>query len=242
MLRLHCALLLFCKQKHKAGMRHDRRKLYKSYLEFFSRTFKVIPPYRIICDGTFLHHFVINNLGKDAAELNRLIGTVLDCDRVETFVVDSAIQELEALGERDTLVLAKQLERLRVGKDLGESLKHTPPEAIKKLIGFRNFKKYLVATVDEELAQQLREIPGVPLLFMRRVMIGLEAPSAASKHFWKKLEENKMKVPKQERKRLFSEVDSTSAHVEGADKVSTSGSSKKRKRVCKSKGDNQAFG
>ena len=187
-------------------MKHERRKQYRSYLEFFARTFQVRAPYKILCDGNFIHHFVTHSLGDKVSDLRRLIATVLETEDFTLLVVDSAIKELEELGEEASLRLAKQLERQRVGRDLAESQRFSPPQAITKLVGQRNFKKFMVATLDEDLASTLRNVPGVPLLFMRRVMILLEAPSDASRAFWKKQEDEKLKVPKGERKRIVEMV------------------------------------
>jgi len=187
---------------HSKKMRHERRKQYRGYLKFFERTFGVRAPFKVICDGNFLHHFVTHGMGADVKELLRMLATVFETEQIELFVTEAVLRELEDIGAEKTLALAKQLEPLRVGKSLEESRAMDPPLAIKKLVGFINKRRYVVATQDEELRQILRDIPGVPLLFLQRVLVGLEAPSAKSHEFWSKQEQKKLQAGKEERKRL----------------------------------------
>jgi U3 small nucleolar RNA-associated protein 23 len=218
-------------------MRHERRKEYKNHLKFFARTFNIRKPYHIICDGNFVHHYVSHNLGSDVQELERLIGTVLDTNEFKLYVVDSAIKELEDLKEEKTLNVLRRIERLRVGKDYKESLKTPPPLAIKKMIGSRNFRRFIVATQDEELRELLREVPGVPLLFFQRVLIGLEAPSRASQDYWSAQEQRKLQVPKEERKRLRKIEATASAEdsEEASKRMKHDGGSPERKKRKRSK-------
>jgi U3 small nucleolar RNA-associated protein 23 len=226
-------------------MRHERRKSYKNHLKFFARTFNIRQPYQVICDGNFIHHYISHNLGSDIQELERLIGTVLDTNEFKLYVVDSTIKELQELKEEQTLEVAKKIERLRVGKDSKESLRIAPPLAIKKLIGSRNFRHFIVATQDEELRETLRNVPGVPLLFFQRVLIGLEAPSQASQDFWTAQEQRKLLVPKEERKRLRrmeekSMVEADQPTVKKPKEITGSTGKKKRKRGKKGNGATEA--
>ena len=211
-------------------MPKDRKKLYKEYIGFFKRTFNLpSEPFKVLCDGNFVYHFVKNKLGSKVEDLEHLISTVLDYKPIKVYVVESSLREVQILGENDTLNLLKTTEKLRVGKDFEQSYNMEPSLAIRKFIGAINRKGYIVATMDEELKEYLRSVPGVPLLFFSRVMIGLEAPSEKSKQYWKNLEETKMKVPKEERKRLREITESMKSEEEKANPKK-----KQRKRRKKS--------
>ena len=55
-----------------------------------------------------------------------------------------------------------------------------PNEAITRFIGEKNEKKYFVATQDTTLRSVLREIPGVPLLYLNRSVLVFEDISKAT--------------------------------------------------------------
>ena len=62
-----------------------------------------------------------------------------------------------------------------------EEEEDTIPPGIPREVGQSNERKYLVAVQNETLRQQLREIPGLPIIFLQGVILILEQPSHISK-------------------------------------------------------------
>eukprot|EP00607_Mallomonas_marina_P010073 CAMPEP_0182418306 /NCGR_PEP_ID=MMETSP1167-20130531/2776_1 /TAXON_ID=2988 /ORGANISM="Mallomonas Sp, Strain CCMP3275" /LENGTH=150 /DNA_ID=CAMNT_0024592453 /DNA_START=333 /DNA_END=785 /DNA_ORIENTATION=- len=59
-------------------------------------------------------------------------------------------------------------------------------------------RNFFVATQDKEFRQQLRRIPGVPIMYLNKVILILEPPSDASKEFRNELESRKTSLPESE--------------------------------------------
>ncbi|PHJ21836.1 u3 related [Cystoisospora suis] len=75
-----------------------------------------------------------------------------------------------------------------------------------RVIGHKNLSKFCVATQDSTLREKLRQIPGVPLIFIYKGgILQLEPPTHFSKDCHQKQEIKKLKMGKAER-RLFHET------------------------------------
>ena len=191
----------------------DRKKQAKTCLQFHARTFGLSTnPCRVLCDANFVFHFLQSKLGDSRQSLEKQLETVLP--NVSLHCVEASLNETlqlaEQQGERGlykTLELLRGMDKLKVGADAVASFKMAPKEAICKLAGSKNNRHgFVVATMDDELKQELRKMPGVPILSFSRVVLVLEPPSEASKQFWRDQEEKKKLVGKEERKRLHDEA------------------------------------
>ncbi|RKP23121.1 rRNA-processing protein Fcf1/Utp23, partial [Syncephalis pseudoplumigaleata] len=85
--------------------------------------------------------------------------------------------ELKTASEdRRALAVARRMERRRCS--------HKQPvsgaECIAEIIGDKNEFNYCVASQDHALREQLRLVPGVPLLYERRSVLIVEPVSAAT--------------------------------------------------------------
>ncbi len=221
----------------------DRKKQAKTCLQFHARTFNLpLSPCRILCDANFVFHFLQSKLGDSRESLERTLQTLIP-NKVTLHCVEASLNETLALAEEQalenkallfkTLELLRGMDKLTVGGDAVASFRMAPGEAIRKLTGSQNNRHgFVVATMDEELKQSLRQLVGVPILSFSRVVLMLEPPSEASKRFWKEMEEKKKGVGKEERKRLHEESVSLGkrARLEEEKNESSSSSLKKSKQ------------
>lgn len=87
------------------------------------------------------------------------------------------LDEAEADGLSGSVFIAKRFE-LR-------NCRHSPSkiacECVADLVGKENPHHYIVAVQNYELRRQLREVVGVPLLFMNRGVVLMEEPSGVTK-------------------------------------------------------------
>ena len=175
-------------------MKYKRRKSYRAHLAFFAREFDIRPPYRVLCDGNFLD-VAVKRLKLGAEDIARLVATVVE-DEVELVTTDAVVRELgEVEGVApETKALVEMLRLQRVGATAEESRAETPASAIRKLVSRRNKNRFIVATQDEDLKEELRTMPGVPIMTLQRVTVVLEEPSQASVEDWKAGERKKLQA------------------------------------------------
>lgn len=182
-----------------------RKKQTRKQLDFYARTFRMRAPYQVLCDANFVHAFLKNKLGSRLEELQGLVSAALDASQVKLLLCESSLGEIEELfgKESELYVLARGMETIRCGRDEQESNGIPPQVAMRKLVGNGlNRRGYLVATQDDELKEHFRTVPGVPLLYIQRQLLLMDAPSESSVRFEATQAQNKLKVPKSERKRL----------------------------------------
>ena len=92
-------------------------------------------------------------------------------------------------------------------------------KGILKIVGERNEKRFVIATQDTELRKKLREVPGVPLIYLNRAVPVLEKQSQASIDFQNGVEKKKQAPSKWERRKLHEQ------HTRNSTKSSSSSSS-----------------
>lgn len=89
------------------------------------------------------------------------------------------LAELRALGDRalGAAIIAKGYYRVKCGHD---DAPISASRCICEQISATNERRFLVATQDPELCQQLRKVPGVPLIRLNGQVPLLEEPSSSS--------------------------------------------------------------
>lgn len=94
-------------------------------------------------------------------------------------ITQCAIKHLYDQGKeaQGAIEYAKSFERRKCNH---WQTKESDDECISGVMGDENRYKYCVATQSNKLRNQLRKVPGVPLLFEKRSIILLEPPSDAS--------------------------------------------------------------
>lgn len=101
------------------------------------------------------------------------------------------MQKLYESKNQQAIELAKRFERRRCGhKDHAID----PSDCINSIIDIKgqNKHRYVVVTQDLDLRRKLRQIPGVPLIYMNRSVMVMEPLSRASEQKQKEYEESKL--------------------------------------------------
>lgn len=152
-------------------MRQKRAKAYKKQMATYERNFGFRHPYQVLYTADFL----------EAAEGFRLdpVGGVKRTvqGEVKTMISQCCIKQLYDEKANSSIRLAKTMERRRCGH---VEAPETPYDCVVACVGTRNKNRYIVATNDQKLREQLRNVPGLPLIYINRSVMILEPPSPAT--------------------------------------------------------------
>ncbi|KAK6113434.1 Fcf1 family protein [Brugia pahangi] len=158
-------LLLDCVKKQV-----KRYKRAKRIISIYRHNFNLEPPYQVLLDGTFAMAALQNKIN-----LREQMPKYLNAE-VDIRVTSCVLKELENLGSAlyGALHICRQFDV--------ESCPHRPVrtavECIKHMA--RRMKRratYFFATQDNELTEALKQIPGVPILFIKYNAILIDKPS-----------------------------------------------------------------
>ncbi|KAJ3919745.1 Fcf1-domain-containing protein [Lentinula edodes] len=135
---------------------------------FLAHNTSLVPPYRVLIDTNFINFSLQNKL--------ELISGMMDClyAKCESgipCVTDCVMAELEKLGHKYRVALRvardPRFERL--------TCTHSGTYADDCLVQRVNARKcYIVATCDRELRRRIRQIPGIPLMYIVKRRYAIE--------------------------------------------------------------------
>ncbi|GAV91261.1 Fcf1 domain-containing protein [Cephalotus follicularis] len=176
-------------------MRLKRQKKHRKAVKFYKACYGFRHPYKVLCDGTFIHHLLTYRLTPADHSLSNLLG-----DSVTLFTTKCAIVELKRLGKSysESIDAAHSLITARCDHD---KIKNADA-CIMDVVGENNSEHFFVATQDAHLRQKLQLVPGVPLVFGLRNSLLLEKPSAVQLQFAKASEEERLHMSESEYKML----------------------------------------
>ena len=152
-------------------MRVKRQKKYKKYVNFYKVVYKFHPPYKIMVDGNFFHTAISTGFNLRETFFHLITDTPL------LVMTKCVMRELEQLG-RGTI--GKTLDEAK--KVVKESCKHSggilsADECIRNFIGKKNEPKVFVATNDEDLRNDLRNLGTVPIFFFKHNLLIMDSPT-----------------------------------------------------------------
>lgn len=199
-------------------MKVKRCKKANKRMSFYVNNFAFREPYQVMIDGTFchaalkvfafyihptalvgsiIHHkilFLFQNKVNFEEQLQKYLQSEILMSTTACVIIES-----EALGPKLQSV-TQLLKKFRVHKCGHEK---EPIQGSKCLKYMSRQSNYVIATQDRALQESIRQIAGVPLLYLHQVAPTLEQPSDASKKFVEKktkktlslstLEEDKLK-------------------------------------------------
>lgn len=176
-------------------MRVKKQKRHRKVVRFYTACFGFREPFKVLCDGTFVHHLLAHRLTPADDSLSRLLGA-----RVLLFTTRCIVEELKSLGESHTealqaahqLVTARCDHERRVGG----------PACVEAVVGEDNTEHFFVATQDGDLRKKFREVPGVPVIYGLRNSLFLEQPSTHQREYVKSTEEKRLHMGELEYKKL----------------------------------------
>eukprot|EP00055_Hartaetosiga_balthica_P006319 m.19652 g.19652 ORF g.19652 m.19652 type:complete len:239 (+) comp5144_c0_seq2:1242-1958(+) len=169
-------------------MRVHRTKRAKKVLGLFEKEFGFHPPFQVIIDGTFAMSAITNRL-----QVEDRVTTYLG-SKIQFLTTKCLVKEIDTLGE--TVARGKGMfggAKIILKKFQTRKCKHKPCvsalSCVKAMVGKSNEHRYIIATQDPAVMQELKDIPGVPILTINGGRLFLMKPSRASvEHQHKKLE------------------------------------------------------
>lgn len=194
-------------------MRVKRQKRHRKVVRFYSTCFGFREPYKVLCDGTFIHHLILHDLTPADDSLSHLLGA-----QVLLFTSRCVIRELASLGEGHSqafeaahhLITATCDHKKRVDADT----------CIKSIIGESNSEHFFLATQDFEIRKNFREVPGVPVIYGLRNSLFLEQPSLNQREFVKSSEEKRLHMNEIDYKKIWKRELKEKLTSDGADSTS----------------------
>ncbi|CAL8292616.1 unnamed protein product [Merluccius merluccius] len=154
-------------------MKLKRQKQAKKTISFYKYNFSFREPFQVLVDGTFCQAALKNKIQIKEQIPKYLMGEVQLC------TTNCALKELESLGKE--LYGAKViLQRFQV-RNCGHFQNPVPAsECLLSLLEETNPHHYFVATQDFAVTEEVKRLPGVPLIYIVVNTMVLEKPSAAS--------------------------------------------------------------
>ena len=174
-------------------MGRKKDKWIKKTLNFYKFIFKFDSPYKVIIDGNFAA-MALNKKFEMKSALEKLLDS-----KVILTIPSCIFAEVQSL-ESKIPGLLKLLSQYKIQQCSHGLL--SPTNCIRDYIGNKNQSKYFVATQDNFLRMQLRNIPGVPLIFFEQNMLLMDKPSRVSIEASERRENLKEDPQKKEKKIL----------------------------------------
>ncbi|KAL9254019.1 rRNA-processing protein UTP23-like protein [Drosera capensis] len=167
-------------------MRLKKQKRHRRVVRFYTACFGFREPFKVMCDGTFIHHLVSNKL----VPFEKVVGNALG-GSVKLFTTRCVIGELQVLGREYGGSCNAACKEFKIASCDHEK-RVTAVACIMQIIGEKNTDHFFVGTQDFEMRQKLKEIPGVPVLYGLRTALLLEQPSTHQRDFVKSSEESRL--------------------------------------------------
>ncbi|KAI9312951.1 Fcf1-domain-containing protein [Dichotomocladium elegans] len=162
-------------------MRPKTQRAYRRLMNSYKLAFGFRPPYQLLVDADFCMEAT-----KQKLDMNKELGVTF-----QQPTKTCNIQELRKKGPEGLHAarLAREFERRRCPHT------HNPissAECLAQVVGPENKYNYCVLSQNEALRKQLREIPGVPMFYVKSHMIVMEIMTAKSKEIIQQKEQQKL--------------------------------------------------
>ncbi|XP_028806014.1 rRNA-processing protein UTP23 homolog isoform X2 [Neltuma alba] len=190
-------------------MKVNKLKRHRKSLTFYSSCCGFRKPFKVLCDGNFVHHLIQNKI----TPADNSLANILNSD-VKLFTTRCVLEELKRLGRSfaESLEAARQL---KIARCEHEKCEHAA-KCIMDVVGENNSQHFFVGSQDTELRRKLQQVPGVPLIYGLRNALFLEPVSAFQREFVKTSEEARSHITDREYKMLTNRLQSTSNDEEAA--------------------------
>lgn len=204
-------------------MKVKRYKRAQRLISIYRYNFGLEPPYKVLLDGTFAMAALQNKIN-----LREQIPKYLDAE-VEICVTRCVLEELEMLGSvlYGALHICKQFDvepcPHQPVRKAADCLRHMARRMKKKTTHF-------FATQDDALTEALKQIPGVPVLFIKYNGILIDKPSQATIEEMEKPKDDLAAV-KELKKKIFGRNEKTRRKRKGPKGPNPLSVRKKQKRI-----------
>jgi len=195
-------------------MKYKRRKQSRKKLQLYRIQFNFFPPYKVLIDGNFIQLALESKIHI----VDQLTGVMQD--KAVPMVTKCILRELEKLGKQMSgalkiahgykIVPCRHKRFLKINFtelapiqndekpteiaptfEYDDAITISPDKCILSVIGEENKDKYCVASQDQGLRDKLRNIPGIPLLFISYNAINIESLSKETSNFLKNRDRKK---------------------------------------------------
>ncbi|KAL5576551.1 hypothetical protein UlMin_018250 [Ulmus minor] len=166
-------------------MRVKKQKRHRRAVRFYTACFGFRQPFKVLCDGTFVNHLLVNRITPADDALANLLGAP-----VKLFTTRCVLEELKWLGQSHSHAL-EAAQNLVTARCPHEMKRAAADACIAEVIGENNPEHFFVATQDNDLRKKFQELPGVPVIFALRNALLLDSPSSFQRQFVKNLEEER---------------------------------------------------
>nr|CCA21595.1 rRNAprocessing protein putative [Albugo laibachii Nc14] len=191
-------------------MRYLRAKAIRKALRQFQFLCGIKPPYKVLLDINF-----IAMCHQAKVELKERVAKFLQVKlyQCEFFIPEKSIQELKLIGDSMKPVL-ESIKMFSVIESKASEDSVDMTKEILAIIGECNAGKYIVATQEVELRKQLRQIPGVPLIYLNRSVLVFEDISRATVAIVRQKEQSKLAKLDEAEKQTLEVVDEERSRLE----------------------------
>ncbi|SCU81870.1 LAMI_0B08020g1_1 [Lachancea mirantina] len=158
-------------------MRQKRAKSYRKQMVVYNHNFKFREPYQVLVDDQ-----IVADTCKSAFDLVKGLQRTLQAE-VKPMITQCCMQALYEARDEAAIAAAKAFERRRCNHPPREA--KPPAECVDSVVNVNgaNKHRYVVATQDVGIRRALRNVPGVPLVYMNRSVMVMEPLSRASEQF-----------------------------------------------------------
>ncbi|XP_001600591.1 rRNA-processing protein UTP23 homolog [Nasonia vitripennis] len=172
-------------------MKIQRHKKVQKNLGFFINNYKFRQPYQILIDGTFSFAALENKFN-----INEQFPKYFQAE-VKLLTTQCVILETEKLGPKlyGAMLIVKKFAVHKCGH---EKQPVSGSKCLRSMVGSNNPSRYLVATQDRLLQDQLRKVPGAPIIYLHGKAPTLEPPSQISREFAEQIRNNTIMTDVQE--------------------------------------------
>ncbi|XP_047370850.1 rRNA-processing protein UTP23 homolog [Vespa velutina] len=160
-------------------MKTSRHKKARKTLAFYINNFKFRQPYQVLIDGTFAFAALENKFN-----IQEQLPKYFQAE-TKLLTTPCIILETEKLGSFSKAVIGAMqiIKRYAIHRCGHDKKPITGSKCLSSMIRRNNSSRYIIATQDRELQEELRTIPGVPLIYLHGKAPTLEAPSEASQKY-----------------------------------------------------------
>ncbi|XP_074291900.1 uncharacterized protein LOC141618716 [Silene latifolia] len=180
-------------------MRFTKQKRHRKIVRFYTACFGFREPFKVLCDGTFIHHLSNNNLVPDKSVSSALAAPV------HLFTTKCAIAELESLGRSYGGSVNSARRDFRLAK-CEHDQNVSAYDCIVETVGDNNPEHFFVASQDVKLRKQCQKVPGVPVMYGLRNAVYLDQLSSFQREYVKVSEEERLRMTDSEYKLLQKRV------------------------------------
>lgn len=152
----------------------------------YNHNFKFREPYQVLVDDQ-----IVCDTHRASFDLVKGLQRTLQAE-VKPMITQCCIQAIYETKNQDAIELAKSFERRRCNHPPKEA--KPPIECLQSVVSVNgnNKHRYVVASQDPSIRKKLRQVPGVPLIYMNRSVMVMEPLSKTSGAFSRAQEKEKL--------------------------------------------------